>query len=248
MTWPLSVSRVRRCALRHCSRRSTPKTTPQPARNRRIAARRTPRFRRERSVGLASRFAPAEERPPSRQNGRISPTDGRLRRRLRPLRQGAGLAPQADGRQEGAGRQGARAHAAAAGEAREADAAERRAAAAAQQAVEDALRERDLERNRGVSFARRLRPYVSRAAEAKGIVRRADKVCLPRGRRTSSTRRARGAGVALLLARAHGRRRTTHASILDSSRRRRRLPSARRPSCSTASASTRRRSSTVASS
>ena len=31
-----------------------------------------------------------------------------------------------------------------------------------------------------MSFARRLRPYVSRAAEAKGIVRRADKVCLPR--------------------------------------------------------------------
>ena len=42
----------------------------------------------------------------------------------------------------------------------EADAAERRAAAAAQQAVEDALRERDLERNHGVSFARRLRPYL----------------------------------------------------------------------------------------
>ena len=98
----------------------------------------------------------------------------------------------------------------------EADAAERRAAAAAQQAVEDALRERDLERNHGVSFARRLRPYVSRAAEAKGIVRRADKVCLPRDAQNELDAQSASAHGQLFfsLALMDGSR-TTHASILD---------------------------------
>ena len=40
-------------------------------------------------------------------------------------------------------------------------------------------REEDLERNKGVAFIQRLQPVLSLAGEAKGIVRRADKLTLP---------------------------------------------------------------------
>ena len=61
---------------------------------------------RDRSLARLARRAVRGGLP---DGGRISPTDGRLRRRLRPLRQGAGVPPQADRRQSRT--QGARAHA-----------------------------------------------------------------------------------------------------------------------------------------
>lgn len=57
--------------------------------------------------------------------------------------------------------------------------ARRREEEAARQAEQARQHQEDLERNRGVAFARVLKPKLSHAAEAKGIVRRTDKLTLP---------------------------------------------------------------------
>ena len=68
---------------------------------------------------------------------------------------------------------------------RERELAQQEAAAQARREEEARQRDEDLEHNRGVAFMRRLRPFVSLAAESKGIVRRADKISLPRSAQAS---------------------------------------------------------------
>merc|ERR1719408_758011 len=62
---------------------------------------------------------------------------------------------------------------------REQQAKARREADMQRMAAEAAARDIDLERNKGVAFVATLRPERSTAAEAKGIVRKADKIVLP---------------------------------------------------------------------
>ena len=61
-----------------------------------------------------------------------------------------------------------------------ADAEKRREAEAVRQIELATQHEVDLERNHGVAFSCQLKPTLSHAAEAKGIVRRTDKLTLPR--------------------------------------------------------------------
>ena len=59
------------------------------------------------------------------------------------------------------------------------EAEQRRLEEVAREAEVARQREEDLERNKGVAFIQRLQPVLSLAGEAKGIVRRADKLTLP---------------------------------------------------------------------
>ena len=97
----------------------------------------------------------------------------------------------------------------------ERDAVERREAEAARLAEVEAKRDQDLERNRGVAYIATLRPELSTAAEAKGIVRRADKITLPRSASTELEMQnaTRHGQLFFELSTAAGR--VTHASILD---------------------------------
>ena len=98
----------------------------------------------------------------------------------------------------------------------EAEAAARREEEQQRQAAEAAAREEDLERNRGVAFVQTLRPELSHAAEAKGIVRRADKITLPRSASLElEAQQASRLGQLFFELHNPASGRTTHASILD---------------------------------
>lgn len=98
----------------------------------------------------------------------------------------------------------------------EAEAAARREAEAEQLAREAAAREEDLERNRGVAFVQTLRPELTLAAETKGIVRRADKITLPRSASLDLERQQASRHGQLFFELSNASTgRTTHASILD---------------------------------
>lgn len=97
----------------------------------------------------------------------------------------------------------------------EANAEKRRQEEAARAAEEARIFQQDLEANRGVAFARRLRPVLSVAAEAKGIVRRADKISLPYSAKVEleEQQASKNGQLFFELSTAAGRR--THAAILD---------------------------------
>lgn len=98
----------------------------------------------------------------------------------------------------------------------EKEAAARRAAEAARQAEEAAARDIDLERNRGVAYVATLRPERSLAAAAKGIVRRADKITLPRAASVElDMQQASKNGQLFFQLDCAATGRSTHASILD---------------------------------
>lgn len=94
-----------------------------------------------------------------------------------------------------------------------ADAAARREAAEAKAAEEARQHEEDIERNRGVAFSSTLKPVLSRAAEARGIVRSTDKVSLPRSAQAPLEGASRNGQLFFELRTPSGR--STHASILD---------------------------------
>lgn len=98
----------------------------------------------------------------------------------------------------------------------EAEAAARRDADQKRLAEEAAARDIDLERNKGVAFVATLRPERSTAAEAKGIVRKADKVVLPpSASRELDAQQASKNGQLFFEVHCAATDRTTHASILD---------------------------------
>merc|ERR1719152_412311 len=98
----------------------------------------------------------------------------------------------------------------------EAEANARREAEAARLASEAAAREEDLEHNRGVAYVQTLRPELSHAAEAKGIVRRADKITLPRSASAELDAQAASKNGQLFFELSNpATGRTTHASTLD---------------------------------
>jgi len=96
---------------------------------------------------------------------------------------------------------------------REAAKAAEEAAAAAKAAAEAELRERDLELNRGVYYLETLRPILSRAAEQRGIVRRADKVQLPPSAAASLSDASHNGVAAFEITAPNGA--STHATLLD---------------------------------
>ena len=95
---------------------------------------------------------------------------------------------------------------------RELEKAQAEVEALAQREEEARMRDEDLERNHGVVFMGRLRPYVSLKAETKGIVRRADKISLPRSAQASLAAGSKNGQLFFELS-CNGR--TTHGSILD---------------------------------
>ena len=97
----------------------------------------------------------------------------------------------------------------------EANAEKRRLEEAAVAAEEARIFQRDLEANHGVAFARKLRPVLSAAAEAKGILRRADKISLPYSAKVEleEQQASKNGQLFFELSTAAGRR--THAAILD---------------------------------
>jgi hypothetical protein len=97
----------------------------------------------------------------------------------------------------------------------EADAAKRREEEAKRQAEEQEKRDEDLERNRGVAFVATLRPELSRAAEAKGIIRRADKIVLPRSASVELEQQHATKNGQMFFELSTPTGRVTHASILD---------------------------------
>ena len=98
----------------------------------------------------------------------------------------------------------------------EAEAEARRKADEERRAAEAAARDIDLERNKGVAFVATLRPERSTAAEAKGIVRKADKVVLPpSASRELEAQQAHKNGQLFFEVHCAATDRTTHASILD---------------------------------
>ena len=97
----------------------------------------------------------------------------------------------------------------------EADAAKRREEEAARQAEEAAKRDEDLERNRGIAYVQMLRPELSLAAKAKGIVRCADKIQLPRSASTELEYQNASKNGQFFFELSTPDGKTTHASILD---------------------------------
>jgi ubiquitin fusion degradation protein 1 len=97
----------------------------------------------------------------------------------------------------------------------EAEARKRREEEAVRAAEEAARRDEDLERNRGIAYVQTLRPELTTAAEAKGIVRRCDKICLPRSASSEldSQHASKNGQLFFELSTPSGR--VTHASILD---------------------------------
>ena len=97
----------------------------------------------------------------------------------------------------------------------EAEAARRREEEAKRQEEEQAKRDEDLERNRGVAYVATLRPELSRAAEAKGIVRKADKITLPRSASLELEQQQASKNGQMFFELTTPDGRATHASILD---------------------------------
>ncbi|KAL3924493.1 MAG: hypothetical protein SGPRY_003898 [Prymnesium sp.] len=86
---------------------------------------------------------------------------------------------------------------------------------ARRRAEEERRHEEDLERNRGVVYHTRLTPLFSRAGEAKGIVRRADKLTLPPSANAALMEQQATRNGQLFFELSSGGGRRTHASILD---------------------------------
>eukprot|EP00908_Phaeocystis_cordata_P002665 Transcript_12911.p1 GENE.Transcript_12911~~Transcript_12911.p1 ORF type:complete len:414 (+),score=166.50 Transcript_12911:99-1340(+) len=91
----------------------------------------------------------------------------------------------------------------------------RRQEEAARAAEEARIYAADLEANRGVVFSKQLRAVLSLTAEAKGIVRRADKISLPYSAKVAleEQQASKNGQLFFELSTADGRR--THAAILD---------------------------------
>lgn len=91
--------------------------------------------------------------------------------------------------------------------------AEEEAAASARAAAEADRREQDLEHNRGVYYHETLRPVLSRTAEERGIVRRLDKVQLPRSAAAALADASHNGVAAFEITTSGGA--VTHATLLD---------------------------------
>ena len=91
----------------------------------------------------------------------------------------------------------------------------RRQEEAARAAEEARIYAADLEANRGVVFSKQLRAVLSLTAEAKGIVRRADKISLPYSAKVAleEQQASKNGQLFFELSTADGRR--THAAILE---------------------------------
>lgn len=97
----------------------------------------------------------------------------------------------------------------------EREAAKRREEEAVRQEEEAAKRDEDLERNRGVAYVQSLRPELSKAAEAKGIKRSADKIQLPRSASVELEQQQASKNGQLFFELSTAAGKSTHASILD---------------------------------